>query len=116
MRLTKNLLQTLTVRDTLVANISGIEATYDYRESTCQPVLPDSIRINSAFCAFICHSSYTIPIVCEDPAYNAEPAGSDRCRTVATIWKRIAAMRIARGLAGANSAGSSVCCPAAGCS
>ncbi len=65
----ENLLQTLVVRDTLVSDVGGPEAIYDYRQGECQPVLPDSIRVNSSFCAFICHASYTIPIVCESPDY-----------------------------------------------
>jgi hypothetical protein len=68
----ENLLQTLVVHDTLVADLSGQQAVYDYRQSGCQAVMPDSIRINSSFCAFVCHSSYTIPIVCEDPGYNPD--------------------------------------------
>jgi hypothetical protein len=66
---------TLTVTDTLVAHVSPnrTEGHYSYRAETgCVPVMPDTIRINSAFCAWVCHGSYVIPIACENPNYTPE--------------------------------------------
>lgn len=58
--------------DTLLSNVDGPNGYYTYTDNGCNPVLPDTIRINSAFCAWICHGSYTIPIFCEDPNYNPD--------------------------------------------
>jgi hypothetical protein len=44
----------------------------EYLNDGCTPVLPPSIPVNSAFCATICHGTYTIPIECEDPGYTPE--------------------------------------------
>jgi hypothetical protein len=66
---------TMTVTDTLVAHVSPMrtEGYYSYRaEAGCVPVMPDTIMINSAFCAWICHGSYVIPIYCEDPHYTPD--------------------------------------------
>lgn len=52
----------LTTTDELIA--SGGQYVYN---TTCVPILPDSIRAGSAFCAYICHGTYRIPIVCEWP-------------------------------------------------
>lgn len=57
-------------------------ATLEYMNDGCTPVLPASIPINSAFCATICHGTYTIPIECEDPGYTPqtlEVTVSNRC-------------------------------------
>lgn len=52
----------LTTTDELVA--SGGQYVYN---NNCVTILPDSIRAGSAFCAFLCHGTYRIPIVCEWP-------------------------------------------------
>jgi hypothetical protein len=65
-------LYTLVVRDTLVSNLDegSQDGWYTYRDGACTPVLPDTIRINSQFCATICHGTYTVPIFCESPDYD----------------------------------------------
>ena len=66
---------TLTVTDTLVAHVDEItqEGHYSYRAETgCVPIMPDTIHINTAFCAWVCHGSYVIPIFCESPEYTAD--------------------------------------------
>jgi hypothetical protein len=66
---------TVTVTDTLVAHVSPLrtDGYYSYRAETgCVPIMPDTIRINSAFCAWVCHGSYVIPIYCESPDYNPD--------------------------------------------
>jgi hypothetical protein len=66
---------TLTVTDTLVAHVNPLrtEGYYSYRSPGCVPVMPDdTIRINSFFCAWVCHGSYVIPIYCENPNYTPE--------------------------------------------
>lgn len=60
----------ITRADTLMANDEG--AGYVYRTPGCVSVLPDSIRIGTSFCAFICHGSFTIPVRCEDPGYTPD--------------------------------------------
>lgn len=60
----------ITREDTLVADAGGYN--YTYLNDNCVPVLPDTIRIGTSFCAFLCHGSYTIPIFCEDPGYNPD--------------------------------------------
>lgn len=63
------------VRDTLVAHVNPYtsEGYYTYRAETgCTPVMPANIPIGSAFCAWVCHGSYSIPIVCEDPGYDPD--------------------------------------------
>jgi hypothetical protein len=62
----------MSVSDTLLANVEGGNGYYTYQDAGCTPVLPDTIRRNTAFCAWICHGSYTIPIFCEDPTYNPD--------------------------------------------
>jgi hypothetical protein len=60
-------------QDLLIVDVNDDGISYytypAFVQGDCVPVLPDSIRINSAFCATICHGSYTIPIECEDPNY-----------------------------------------------
>ncbi|MBI5060349.1 T9SS type A sorting domain-containing protein [candidate division KSB1 bacterium] len=60
------------VNDTLVANLDEQSQSgwYTYRQGDCTPVLPDTIRINSSFCATICHGTYSIPIYCEAEGYD----------------------------------------------
>ncbi len=58
--------------DTLVSNVNGDLMWYTYVQENCDWVLPDTIRINTAFCATICHGSRSIPIFCEDPGYNPD--------------------------------------------
>lgn len=65
---------TVDLTDTLVAHVSPIsgEAYYSYQraENGCVPDMPTLIPINSAYCAWVCHGSYLIPIECEDPGYD----------------------------------------------
>lgn len=49
------------------------EGFYTY-SSECTPVVPTIIRRNTAFCAWLCHGSYTIPIECENPGYYPDPS------------------------------------------
>lgn len=66
-------LYTMTVSDTLQANVDGPEGRYNYVNSAvCNWVMPDSIRINTAYCGWVCHGSYTVPIVCEAAGYNPD--------------------------------------------
>jgi hypothetical protein len=65
-----------TRNDILMADIDTLgHDIYTYPalfQGTCIPIVPDTIRIGSQFCANICHGSYTIPIFCEDPNYRPE--------------------------------------------
>jgi len=65
-------LYSLEAHDSLLsaAGEGGLE--YVYRQENCDWVLPDTIRINTAFCAVICHGSRSVPILCEDPNYNPD--------------------------------------------
>jgi hypothetical protein len=66
-------LYTLETHDSLLSaedGAGGLE--YIYRQEGCDWVLPDTIRVNTAFCATICHGSRSIPIFCEDPNYNPD--------------------------------------------
>lgn len=65
-------LYSMVVRDTLLSHLDegSQDGWYTYRDGNCTPVLPDTIRINSSFCATICHGTYTIPIFCESPDYD----------------------------------------------
>jgi hypothetical protein len=56
--------------DTLLSNADGDLMWYTYVQEDCQWDVPDTIRINTAYCATICHGSRSIPIFCEDPGYN----------------------------------------------
>lgn len=67
-----NLVGTLERTDSLLAQGEGVDAEYVYVQENCDWVLPDTIRINTAFCATICHGSRSIPIYCEDPNYNPD--------------------------------------------
>jgi hypothetical protein len=65
--------ESIQVQDVLVAHVDPSLPSggyYTYRNGTCTPVLPDTIRINSAFCATLCHGTYSIPIQCEYPGYD----------------------------------------------
>ncbi len=56
--------------------------TLEYLNDNCTPVVPQTIPVNSAFCATICHGSYLIPIECEDPGYtpgSLEVTVTNRC-------------------------------------
>jgi len=55
--------------DVGVGEFTERDQEYGYLQEDCVPVLPDTIRINSQFCATICHGTFTIPIYCEDPDY-----------------------------------------------
>lgn len=62
----------LIVRDTIISHLDegSQEGWYSYRDGECTPSLPDTIRINSSFCATLCHGTYTVPIFCESPDYD----------------------------------------------
>ncbi|MBU1983612.1 T9SS type A sorting domain-containing protein, partial [bacterium] len=49
------------------------EGFYTYA-SECDPIVPTLITRNMAFCAWLCHGSYVIPIECEDPGYYPDPS------------------------------------------
>jgi len=65
-----NYLYSMERTDTLLANVGLGDGFYTYQNEGCEPTMPDSIRIGTAFCATVCHSSYTIPVVCESPNYD----------------------------------------------
>jgi hypothetical protein len=66
-------LYTMTVNDTLQASVNGADGAYQYvNNDVCAWNMPDSIRINTAYCGWVCHGSWTVPIVCEDPGYNPD--------------------------------------------
>jgi len=59
----------------------------EYLNDDCTPVIPTSIPINSSFCATLCHGSYNIPILCEDPGYTpgtVEVTVTNRCDPTTT--------------------------------
>ena len=59
----------------------------EYINDGCTPVIPSSIPVNSSFCATICHGSYNIPILCEDPGYTpgtVEVTVTNRCDPATT--------------------------------
>ncbi|RPH92533.1 T9SS C-terminal target domain-containing protein [candidate division KSB1 bacterium] len=67
--------ETISLTDTLESRINPLTGLTEYAYpagTECQPVMPDTIRINSAFCAWVCHGTYRIPIYCEAPDYNLE--------------------------------------------
>ncbi len=69
--------------DVGVGEFTERDSEYGYLQDECDPVLPDTIRINSSFCATLCHGTYTIPIFCEDPDYTpplVEVTVSNGCR------------------------------------
>jgi hypothetical protein len=67
-----NYLYSLETHDTLASDSGNGGLQYIYTQEGCNWSLPDTIRINTAFCATICHGSRSIPILCEDPNYNPD--------------------------------------------
>lgn len=74
-----------------VADWNGLQtpngSQLEYLNDDCTPVIPTSIPINSSFCATICHGSYNIPILCEDPGYTpgtVEVTVTNRCDPATT--------------------------------
>jgi len=68
-----NYLYTEVWTDTLESNLDNDgHLYYIYRQEDCDWVLPDTIRIGSAFCATICHGSRSVPVFCEDPGYDPD--------------------------------------------
>jgi len=65
-----NPIETLQTSDELVvANLPAGGIGYTYNNPTCTPIMPDSIRRGQSFCAWVCHGTYQIPIVCEGIGY-----------------------------------------------
>ncbi|HEY3296936.1 MAG TPA: T9SS type A sorting domain-containing protein [bacterium] len=60
------LLNTLSATDTLFASVERDGAGGYTYGSERDILLPDSIRMNSSFCAHIAHGTYVIPVVCEN--------------------------------------------------
>jgi hypothetical protein len=92
-----NYLYSMERTDTLLSDINSGEGRYVYQNEGCSPVMPVNIAIGSHFCAFVCHSSYTIPIVCEDPNYNPdllEVSVSNGCDPAETHCDSIACPRV----------------------
>jgi len=62
-------------------------AALEYLNDDCTPIIPSEIAINTSFCATICHGSYNIPILCEDPGYTpgtVEVTVTNRCDPATT--------------------------------
>jgi hypothetical protein len=68
--------QTLVAEDVLTVVTNGALASgrgLAYADGTCpQEWLPEMIMIGGDYCAKICHSSFFIPIYCEDPGYTPD--------------------------------------------
>ncbi len=62
-------LETWDTLDVVAGEFTERDTEYGYQQGDCVPVLPDTIHINTSFCATICHGTYSIPIYCEDPDY-----------------------------------------------
>jgi hypothetical protein len=84
-----NLLYTITRTDTLISVLDQEtqQPSYAYRNAGCTSIWPDTIRIGTAFCAYVCHGAKMIPIFCENGGYDPsllEVTVSNGCSNPAT--------------------------------